>query len=552
MADPNHTSGDVLSSRWRIDAVLGYGAMGEVYRGQDLVLQRPVAIKTLAADLLDDEVMLARFRREAMSSSRLVHPNIVTTLDFGVDGTSPYIVMELVEGAPLDQIIAKQHRLHPMRVARLARGIALGLDAAHRHGIIHRDIKPGNVMVTDPNGGETARIMDFGIAHSHRGGPRLTQVGFAVGTPGFIAPEQLAAQQVGPPADLFALGVSMFEMLTGELPWNTNDPVDYIGAMLRDPPRPLEQLRPDAPPALCDLIMSMIRRKQDERPASAAVVAAKLLSIIEAMRHPGVEGGPAAVSSGAEIFALASASLAPERHVATQQLAWFQRVVEDEGGSLAQSIGREVLARLPSAEACLRLTRTHPPADVPRPSLGLHQGEVIVEDGGMLLGSGARAALRLVRLAGAEEVLLTQELHDAVGMGWRSRLEPRGRFMLDRHTQHEVFVLRGTPAEVSEPATVESHADGLHWRCPCGAHGRVPEASEPQMRVRCSMCSRLIEFDAGQLAPAPSPSSASVAPPAPGDDHPLTSIVLTAVESSQSPDEQLDNDLISALSGFDE
>lgn len=529
----------VLGDRWQLDVQLGAGAMGAVYGGRDLVLGREVAVKVLAPDLLDDEMMLARFRREAMSSSRLVHPNIVTTLDFGVSENVPYIVMELVPGHALDQLLAHQRRLAVLRAVRLARDVATGLHAAHTAGIVHRDIKPGNVMVTQTPDGERARIVDFGIAQAAASGPKLTQVGIAVGTPGYVAPEQLSGMQADGRADIFSLGVTLYESLAGELPWVEDDPLALLSAILNDSPRDLRRLRPEVPDALHELVMSMLQARPESRPADAGEVASQLGALLR-------DHAPATPSVASPLrsevpLTLAAASLHVEPGVAAQQLRWFTRAVEDEGGRIAQSIGREVLATLPAAEAGPRITRTHPPADVPRPSLALHLGSGSIDETGMALGSGVRAALRLARLAGPEEVLLTAELHDAIGLGWRSRLDRRGRFLLDTNVRCDVFALRGTADGPTEPATLERAEESMHWRCPCGGHGRVPTSSSTLLRIRCSLCSRLLDLDTNQPAM-----------PAGAVDHPLTSIALTSPTTPDSPEESEDQALISALSGFDD
>lgn len=530
----------VLGDRWQLDVQLGAGAMGAVYGGRDLVLGREVAVKVLAPDLLDDELMLARFRREAMSSSRLVHPNIVTTLDFGVSGKVPYIVMELVQGHALDQLLAHHRRLSVLRAVRLGRDVASGLDAAHRAGIVHRDIKPGNVMVTELPDGERARIVDFGIAQAAASGPKLTQVGIAVGTPGYVAPEQLSGMVADGRADIFSLGVTLYESLSGELPWVERDPLALLTAVLHDTPRDLRRLRPEVPDALHQLVMSMLHARPEHRPQTAGEVAAQLDALLR-------DHGPSPVSSSAGplksevVLPLAVASLHAAPEIAAQQLRWFTRAVEDEGGRIAQSIGREVLATLPAAEAAPRITRTQPSADIPRPSLALHQGLASIDETGMALGSGVRAVLRLARLAGPEEVLLTAELHDAIGLGWRSRLDKRGRFLLDTNIRCDVFALRGTADGPTEPASLESCDDSMHWRCPCGGHGKVPPSSSTLLRVRCSLCSRLLDVDMAQPA---SPIGAL--------DHPLTSIVLASPVSNDSAEESEDHALISALSGFDD
>lgn len=536
----------LLSGRWRLERRLGRGAMGEVFRAQDLVLGRKVAVKRLAPDLLDDTAMLARFRREAMASSRLVHPNVVTTLDFGVDHGAPYIVMELVPGTSLEQLLYGQGPFDPVRVARLGRDIALGLEAAHRQGIVHRDIKPANVMVTDTSAGEAARILDFGIAQAPSVGPGLTMGGVGVGTPGYVAPEQIAGDTVGPAADLFSLGVTLFELLVDDLPWEAEDAMGMISATLTKDPRTPSSLRlgPGIPEALEQLILAMLRKTPSERPADAATVVRELQAFLDDDRiRSGRESSGALAQRGAS-EPLAAASLSRDRSVAMQQLAWFSRSVEDEGGTVAQTVGNEVVARLPSAESALRLTRTHPPTDVPRPALALHVGDVVVDESEIALGGGIRAVLRLARLAGPEETLLTAELHDAIGMGWRGRLEPRGRVRLETDHGYTVYALQGSGAAPEERGCIESHPDGPHWRCPCRAHGPLPKTEGSKVRVRCSMCSRLLVVDVrGETVPAlPAPTTFP--------DHPLSSVVLSSTVAPENPTSREDAALISALAGF--
>ncbi len=530
----------VLGDRWQLNEQLGAGAMGAVYSGRDLLLGREVAVKVLAPELLDDEMMLARFRREAMSSSRLVHPNIVTTLDFGVSANVPYIVMELVPGHALDQLLSHHRRLAVLRAVRLARDVARGLDAAHRAGIVHRDIKPGNVMVTGTPDAERARIVDFGIAQAAGSGPKLTQVGIAVGTPGYGAPEQLSGMVADGRADIFSLGVTLYESLAGELPWTQPDPLALLTAILHDAPGDLRRLRPEVPDGLNQLVMSMLHARPEQRPATAGEIATRLEEILR--DHTPAER--MALSTPLQpdaVLSLAVASLHAEPQIAAQQLRWFTRAVEDEGGRIAQSIGREVLATLPAAEAAPRITRTRPRVDIPRPSLALHQGSTSIDETGMALGSGVRAVLRLARLAGPEEVLLTAELHDAIGLGWRSHLDRRGRFLLDTHVRCDVFALRGTADGPTQSAALERSGDVLHWRCPCGGHGRIPTSSSALLRLRCSLCSRLLDIDMSQ----PAARAGAV-------DHPLTSIVLASPVRSESVLESEDRALISALSGFDD
>lgn len=517
--------------------------MGEVHLAHDELLQRDVAVKLLAAPFVEDANMLARFRREALASARLAHPNVVTTLDFGLHDDVPFIVMEFVSGVALDVLIHRSGPLPPNEVVRLAAQIARGLEAAHRQGVIHRDIKPGNVMVTDSAGQRTARIMDFGVAQAPTDGPRLTMVGGAVGTPGYVAPEQLAGDAVGPSADLYALGITMYEMLSNRLPWADDEPLALLTAALRDPPTPIAALVPQIPEAIARWVMSLIEREPSARPSDAAMVAEGLEAIVRATSGRDATTRPIPPS---DLSSVVVASMSPEPTTATWQAAWFRSAVEAEGGRVAQSIRREVVALLPSPEATLRLTRSQPTEGTERPALALHLGHTHADADEVLLGPAVRAGLRLARLAVADEVLLTQPLHDALGLGWRARVHPRGELVLEPGVAFGVFSIPAAEDGVELEATLEAHPDGVHWRCPCSAHGVVPETGEPPTRLRCSGCSRLLHFRAQQFSEVlPTPKERL------DEEHPLSSIVLTATPAAADEDAQTNNRLIDALSGFD-
>ena len=531
-----YEKGTLLNGRWRLGRLLGAGAMGDVYEGHDAVLRRGVAVKILAASLVDNASAFSRFQREALASARLAHPNVVTTLDFGVHDGAPFIAMELATGTSLDRLLGTSERFEIRRAARLALDVARGLEAAHRQAIVHRDIKPGNIMVSERDGVEIARVMDFGVAQSSIGGPRLTLAGGAVGTPGYIAPEQLSGGTVTPAADVYALGITLYEMLAGRLPWSVSEPVALLAAALQEPPERLDALRPDAPAALRDLVWSMIAKEPVSRPALPDV-ARVLDHIIHGDRSDATTGEVPAT-------AVVVASVSRDITLATAQLAWLRQAVDEEGGTVAQSVRNETVVMVPSAEAAIRLARTSPGGDVPRPALALHLGRVDLREADMLLGTGVRIALRLARVAAPGEVLLTDVMHDAIGLGWRGRLQPRGEVVLDAGTTHEVYVLDGTTGESGGQATLEMHANELHWRCPCSAHGVVPATAGRKMRLRCSRCSRLLEFDAAHL-PRPAAEQGDAA----SEEHPLSSIVLTAPATAASDQERLDNNLVAALTG---
>ncbi|MGA8744350.1 MAG: protein kinase [Solirubrobacterales bacterium] len=212
---------ETLSGRYEIGERLGSGGMSTVYRATDRILERTVAVKVLAEHLSDDERFVARFRREALAVAKLIHPNIVQVYDTGVDEGRHYIVMEYVEGRSGAQILQKQGPLDGEETAEIGIQACAGLDYAHRRGIIHRDVKPGNLMILGGpvGGGEmTVKLTDFGIARAIEQ-TRITQVGSVVGTAAYLAPEQVRGEEATPATDVYALGVVLYQFLTGRLPY---------------------------------------------------------------------------------------------------------------------------------------------------------------------------------------------------------------------------------------------------------------------------------------------------------------------------------------------
>lgn len=210
-----------LSGRYELGDRLGSGGMSNVYLATDLTLERTVAVKILAEHLSDDERFVARFRREALAVAKLIHPNIVQVYDTGIDDGRHYIVMEYVEGRSGAQILQRQGPIGPESAAEAGIQACAGLDYAHRRGIIHRDVKPGNLMVVGgPVGGGamTVKLTDFGIARA-LAQTRITQVGSVVGTAAYLAPEQVRGEEATPATDVYALGVVLYQFLTGRLPY---------------------------------------------------------------------------------------------------------------------------------------------------------------------------------------------------------------------------------------------------------------------------------------------------------------------------------------------
>ena len=218
--------GNVISDRYEIESRLGSGGMSTVYKAKDTVLERTVAVKVLAEHLSDDDRFVARFRREALAVAKLVHPNIVQVYDTGVDDGSHYIVMEYIEGKSGAQLLQAKVLLEPDVAVEIGEQACSGLEYAHRHGIIHRDVKPGNLMIVggpaayvEHDAAEmTVKLADFGIARAGEQ-TRITQAGSVVGTAAYLAPEQARGDEATPASDVYALGVVLYQFLTGRLPY---------------------------------------------------------------------------------------------------------------------------------------------------------------------------------------------------------------------------------------------------------------------------------------------------------------------------------------------
>ncbi len=271
-------AGRTLGGRYRLVRSIARGGMAEVWEGHDEVLSRPVAVKVLRAHLAEDGVFLERFRREAVTAARLAHPAVVSTFDTGVDGGTAFIVMELVRGCTLRELLSQHGPLEPWLAVAITRQIADALAYAHQAGLVHRDIKPANVLLTDDEwGGLRAKVTDFGIAKAGTGlGGDLTRTGIVLGTPKYLSPEQIRGKEPDARADLYSLGVVLFEMLTGAPPYvgptdmatalaHLNDRVPRISSRTRSVPLALERLTVD-----------LLAKDPEARVPSAAVLRQRL------------------------------------------------------------------------------------------------------------------------------------------------------------------------------------------------------------------------------------------------------------------------------------
>jgi hypothetical protein len=269
--------GTVIENKYRVDAVIGQGGMGAVFRAWDLRLERPVAIKVVRADLLSDPDSRARFRRESQIVARLQHPGIVTVFDFGTlpDGAA-YLVMEFVPGEDLRHLMKREGRLRAARVAALIGGICAGVESAHKSGIFHRDLKPENILL--PESGTGPKVLDFGVAKltpqaNTTAGGTLTVGGTIVGTPAYMSPEQLRGDAVDGRTDVFSLGVVAYEMLMAKLPYGGGSFID-IGVRQAAGPHTVDT--GDLAPGLADAIRRAIAYEKEKRPASPVAFAEEI------------------------------------------------------------------------------------------------------------------------------------------------------------------------------------------------------------------------------------------------------------------------------------
>ncbi|WP_026196821.1 Stk1 family PASTA domain-containing Ser/Thr kinase [Sciscionella marina] len=323
-------AGTVLEGRYRVDSLLATGGMSTVYAGLDLRLERPVAIKVMDRKLADNPTFLRRFELEARAAAKLHHPNIVAVYDQGIDETAVYLVMELVSGGTLRDLLEERGPLEPALTLAIAEPVASALTAAHRAGLVHRDIKPENVLIGwQEHSGGAVKVADFGLVRA-LSGSSLSTGNVILGTVAYLSPEQVATGDADPRSDVYALGILLFEMLTGRPPYNGDTALSVAYRHVHeDVPAPGE-LRPDLPPALDNLVLQATRRDPAARQQNAAdlalaiervrgglglpkvpvpVAAPPMLTDLEAATGPVDHGGP----SGTRMFTRSAAEvLEPE------------------------------------------------------------------------------------------------------------------------------------------------------------------------------------------------------------------------------------------------
>ncbi len=275
----------LLNDRYRLIERVGSGGMAAVYRAQDTILGRTVAVKVLHPGLTGDETFLAKFRQEAQAVANLAHPNIVTVHDIGQDGDRHYIVMEFVEGFTLKQIIRNQPPNMPMSIERaldLAIQICAGLGYAHRAGLVHCDVKPQNVLVTRD---ERVKVTDFGIARAMSEATVSVKQELVWGTPQYFAPEQARGQKATPASDVYSVGIILFEMLTGGLPFLGENHTAIALKHIQEPPPLPSDINPNVPPQLEEIILKVLLKE----PMLRYRTAGQFGRILSTYRNQGLE-----------------------------------------------------------------------------------------------------------------------------------------------------------------------------------------------------------------------------------------------------------------------
>ena len=278
-APPDPLIGHTLDDKYLIEERMGIGGMGTVYRARHLLIDRAVAVKVLNPRFVEDEAAQTRFRREAKAAGRLQHPNAVTVTDFGqtTDGYV-YIVMELLLGRNLRDVLAKEAPLDPARAVSMMLQVTAAVFAAHQAGIIHRDLKPANIfIVQNSEVPSVVKVLDFGIAKLaaeslDEDDPTITMVGAMIGTPRYMSPEQCNGEELTPAADVYSLGVILYEMLTGMVPFSGSTPLAIALKHSSDAPRAPREIVPSIPIELEQVVLHALEKLPEDRPANAGIL----------------------------------------------------------------------------------------------------------------------------------------------------------------------------------------------------------------------------------------------------------------------------------------
>jgi serine/threonine-protein kinase len=320
----------IFSERYELNHLIARGGMAEVYRAHDRLLDRPVALKVLFPELSVDRSFVERFRREAQAAANLSHPNIVPVFDWGEDTGTYFIVMEFIDGRPLSAILKASGPLTADRTADIGAHVAAALGYAHKHGVIHRDVKPGNVLITDEG---QVKVTDFGIARAINTEESLTQTGAVMGTATYFSPEQAEGMGVDARSDIYSLGVVLYEMATGRPPFLGDTPVAVASKHVRDHPPAPRELNPSIPPTFEAIILKAMAKNPEHRYATAEDLRADLLRFNEGRTVLAMDDATSllAVAGTTQVVGAVAGMDATQSVAATSPAG--STADEDEGGS---------------------------------------------------------------------------------------------------------------------------------------------------------------------------------------------------------------------------
>jgi serine/threonine-protein kinase len=404
------TVGDTFAGH-RIEALAGRGGMGVVFRATDLALDRPVALKLIAPDAALDPVFRARFEHECRAAAAIDHPNAVEVFHAGEEDGVLYVTMRYVDGIDLGALLARESALDPARAVGLIAQVAGALDEAHKHGLVHRDVKPTNVLIAQRNGAEHAFLTDFGLTKRNEGDAGLTRPGFAMGTADYMSPEQARGGDVDGRADIYALGCVLYKTLTGVVPFDRGSDLEKMWAHLNDEPPSLLDARPELPRELDETVRRAMAKDREDRHESAGEMARAALEAVQG-RTPAA--APAVAPAGAMRVVVAEDSVLLRAGVV----------------HLLEAAGFDVVAQAGDAEELLRQVWEHRPdvavTDIRMPPThtdeGLRAARTIREE---LPGTGVLVLSQYAEEAYAVDLL--GESAEGVGYLLKDRVaDPRG------------------------------------------------------------------------------------------------------------------------------
>jgi serine/threonine-protein kinase len=451
--------GTVLGGKYRIVRKLGEGGMGAVYAGVQEPLGRKVAVKVLLPVLARDATLVGRFQREAELAASLGHPNIVQVTDFGVDEGSAFLVMDLLDGESLGSLLERETTLAPSRVRFVAAQVLSALEAAHARGVVHRDLKPDNVYLTSVSGvADLVKLLDFGIARLTEGDgdQKMTATGQVLGTPAYMSPEQARGKPVDARSDLYALGVVMYEALSGRMPVNGSNYHELMFAIVGEMPTPLAQLVPDLDPALVAVVERAMAKDPNARYASAAEMRAALdaLGPLQASSPARVPSMPPTRDASAVAMA---ATITPEAMTALPSTA--TPVVSSAPTAVSRSPSRGPSS---GASSAANVTPAAVPAVLSAPPPA-RRGALPWVAGLLALAAIGGGLVFWLRGAGSEEVALASapDESDAVVSDATSAVEARIEAAAEARAQEIAErVLRETAERMAEATGMGAEPSG--------------------------------------------------------------------------------------------